>query len=301
MLEREISDWRLQLDWDFRASAELVRRFVTMRALNGYALLDSGVAEGYSYFVCEEGKGLIGDLYLVEKHRTIENENRLLTAVLESLMRIPYLERIESQLMMLLQPALPRPLPYTEYLTIHRRNLMVIEATSAAALPRGQSCKKVLLEKWAERWQEAAAQLITDAYRGHIDSSINNQYRSAPGARRFLSNVVQYPGCGTFFQPASYLAFDAETSRLCGLSLASLLSYDAGHITQICVAPYIQGLGVGYELLRHSLASLVESGCRRISLSVTDENRRAVRLYERVGFETGRTFAAMVWEGFQRG
>jgi ribosomal protein S18 acetylase RimI-like enzyme len=297
ILQREMLDWRRQLDWDFQQSADLVRRFVAMRALNGYALIDNGKPVGYSYFVCEERKGLIGDLYLMEENHTIENENRLLAAVLENLTRTPYLERVESQLMML-RPVVGRPLPGSEFLTIHQRNFMVIDASRVVGLRPGAARSRVLLEKWREQRHEAAAQLIAAAYRGHIDSSINDQYRSVPGARRFLTNIVQYPGCGAFFQPASYLAFEPATGRLCGMSLTSLLASDVGHITQICVAPSAKRTGVGYELLRRSLESLAQAGCRKMSLTVTADNAEAVRLYQRVGFNTARTFAAMVWEGF---
>jgi ribosomal protein S18 acetylase RimI-like enzyme len=75
----------------------------------------------------------------------------------------------------------------------------------------------------------------------------------------------------------------------------------AGHITQICVAPEVRGTGLGYEVLRRSLMTLQEHGCRKVSLTVTAANREAVDLYERMGFRTTRKFHAFVWEGFARG
>ena len=33
---------------------------------------------------------------------------------------------------------------------------------------------------------------------GHIDASINDQYRSLHGSLRFLHNIVRFPGCGVF-------------------------------------------------------------------------------------------------------
>jgi ribosomal protein S18 acetylase RimI-like enzyme len=84
------------------------------------------------------------------------------------------------------------------------------------------------------------------------------------------------------------------------VSLASLVAPDCGHITQICVAPEVQGTGVGYELLRQSLTTLRDVRCRAASLTVTAANTQAVALYERVGFETIRRFSAFVWEGFRK-
>ena len=140
--------------------------------------------------------------------------------------------------------------------------------------------------------------MIAAAYAGHIDSRINDQYRTAAGARRFLYNIVQYPGCGAFYRPASYAAFEAASGRLCGISLASMVAPECGHITQICVSPAVKGTGVGHALLRQSLTTLREHGCRSASLTVTAANQDAVELYERVGFPTVRRFSAYVWEGF---
>jgi ribosomal protein S18 acetylase RimI-like enzyme len=77
-----------------------------------------------------------------------------------------------------------------------------------------------------------------------------------------------------------------------------MVAPEVGHVTQICVAPGVKGKGVGYELLRRSLVTLAEAGAQSASLTVTASNDSAVRLYERVGFDTVRQFPAFVWEGF---
>src|SRR4029077_10079875 len=101
LLQEEIRTWDESLDWDFRKSADLVRRFVDLRALNGCALIDGHDVIGYAYFVLEEHKGLIGDLYVRLQSRSVEGENRLLEAVLDEMIVTPHLARIESQLMMI--------------------------------------------------------------------------------------------------------------------------------------------------------------------------------------------------------
>ena len=306
LLDEEVEAWRQLLDWDFGKSADLVRRFVDMRALNGFALVDDGEAAGYAYYVLEEHKGLIGDLFVRDAFCSVENENRLLESVLGSLTAAPQIGRIESQLMMWHSAgALPMP----RHLSSFERNFMMLEMQRAALDPARrwghglvpalvQAASRVYIERWADQYQEPAAQLIAAAYHGHVDSLINDQYRSVAGARRFLFNIVQYPGCGTFFKPASVAAFDRLTGRICGICLASLVMPYCGHITQICVAPWVRGAGVGYELLRQSIALLREAGCRKTSLTVTASNREAIKLYEDVGFTTIRKFFAYVWEGF---
>ena len=296
LLEEETGAWREELDWDFEVTAELVRRFVDVHALNGYALLIGDEVAGYSYFVCEEHKGLVGDLYVRKKYRTAENEHRLLGAVLDHLIAGRYVKRIESQLV-LARLLDPRLLPGARYSRSHLRNFMVVDAQAGKSLPPREP-EHVVLDQWTERWQEETAHLIPSAYRGHIDSEINDQYRSAGGARRFLFNIVQHPGCGRFYEPAAWVAVHQTTGRLCGVSLTSLVSPESGHVTQICVAPAVKGKGVGYELLRRSLRGLEAAGVKSVSLTVTSANREAVRLYERVGFRTVRQFSAIVWEGF---
>jgi ribosomal protein S18 acetylase RimI-like enzyme len=296
MLEEEVLSWREQLDWDFRASAELVRRFIEVHALNGFALLAGEEAVGYSYFICEEHKGLIGDLYLREQFRTPDNERRLMEAVIDQLIHTRGVRRIESQLM-LARTGQRRQLPWSGYAQTYLRNFMMYELSGAEEL-RPQRGERVTYEPWSERRQEEAASLIAAAYRGHIDSQINDQYRSAEGARRFLFNIIQYPGCGTFFQPASWVALDRASGRVGGLSLTSLVAPEVGHVTQICIGPGLRGKGVGFELLRRSLVSLAESGAERASLTVTSANENAVALYETVGFRTVRKFPAFVWDGF---
>jgi ribosomal protein S18 acetylase RimI-like enzyme len=296
LLVEETAAWSEDLEWDFEKSADLVRRFVDLRALNGYALVEDSVIAGYLYYVLEEGKGLIGDLYMRRDFRTVERENSLLQTALQSIMANRPIHRIESQLMMI-QHSGARPIPYPDYLAVFERNFMRIDLRRAA-LAEGRVRRPMYIEKWSDHYQDAAAQLIAAAYTGHVDSRINDQYRSAAGARRFLYNIVQYPGCGSFYRPASCAAFDAATGRLCGISLASLVAPECGHITQICVSPSVRGTGIGHAILRQSLTTLRDMGCRSASLTVTANNDDAVELYKRVGFTIARRFSAYVWEGW---
>ncbi len=296
LLVEEAAAWQNELEWDFEKSAELVRRFVDLRALNGCALLEDGGVSGYLYYVLEENKGLIGDLYLRREYHTVERENQMLEWALAAITSSPLASRIESQLMMLRYPP-ALPVPFSQCVSSYERNFMRIDL-HGARFAEGRVGRPVYLEHWSDHYQDTAASLISAAYAGHVDSRINDQYRSTAGARRFLYNIVQYPGCGTFYRPASYAAFEGATGQLCGISLASIVASGAGHITQICVSPSVRGTGTGYALLRRSLTTLQEMGCRSASLTVTAANENAVGLYERVGFRTARKFSAYVWEGW---
>ncbi|HTB14720.1 MAG TPA: GNAT family N-acetyltransferase [Bryobacteraceae bacterium] len=294
LLAEQIAAWKKDLDWDFTPSANLVHRFVQMHVLTGYALVlrgDPTKAIGYSYYVCEDGKGLIGDLYILKQYRSWEYENALFQASLDAMWQTPGVHRVESQLLMLSDTP-NRRVPYTKWFQAFPR--LFLEASSGTRLAPRKLSSSITVFPWTEPWQEATGRLIAGAYQNHIDSQINDQYRSAVGARRFLTNIVQYPGCGAFFAPASYAA--TAQGVLCGVSLASLVSHDVGHITQVCVAPSFQGTGLGYELVRRSMESLAAHGCRAVSLTVTAANESALRLYRNMGFIEHRAFSAYVWE-----
>lgn len=294
LLEEEAARWERELDWDFRPSADLVRRFVRMQALSGYVLAAGRKVVGYCYYVSEERKGLVGDLYVMKEWSRPEYEAQLLTAALRAMFATPDVKRVESQLMMLAEGA-REGMPFREWLQPFRRNFMMADLAGARDLPVGRAAVGTNFERWHEREHEQGARLIAKAYQGHVDAEINDQYRNVSGARRFLTNIVQYPGCGSFFQQGSYVAIDGVTGQLLGLSLASLVAFDVGHITQVCVDPAIRGTGVGYELMRHCMRALAEAGCRRVSLTVTASNTGAIGLYERLGFQTYRSFDAIVW------
>lgn len=296
LLSEEIGVWQQRFSWDFRASADLLRRFVQIHSLYGYALRARKEIIGYTYYVCEGRKGLIGDFYVRAEHATYSNETTLLGAVVQGIMLSPGIRRVESQLM-LLHSTVPHP-PFSSYARSHDRYFMEIDAESARRLPAAALGVGVTLLPWAERYHEEVAHLVSAAYKGHVDSEINDQYRSIPGARHFLTNIIRFPGCGQFSPGASVIGIDNRSGRVCGVCLASLVSSNSGHVTQLCVLPALRGARLGYELLRQCLLRLAALGCTSVSLTVTSSNIEAIRLYESMGFCSQAVFPALVWEGW---
>lgn len=297
LLEEELGEWREVLDWDYTRSVDLVRRFLDLHALYGSVLVDDHRVSGYCYYVYEEHKGLVGDIYLSKHYRTRDREFLLMQAAMQEMVTAPFVTRIESQLM--LSPSHPlRNLPYNECARAYERAVMLASLDAARDLPLRNVSGQIRIDGWADYNQEAAAVLIEEAYQGHIDALINDQYRSVSGARRFIYNIVNYPGCGVFSPEASLVAINSF-GVLAGMALASLVNDRTGHITQICVAPPFRATGLGYELIRRCMVRLLHQGCRRVSLTVTSSNEDAIRLYTRMGFRTIHQFQAYVWEGWR--
>jgi GNAT superfamily N-acetyltransferase len=297
LLEEEIGVWEAELSWDFRPSSELVRRFANMQSLQGFGLRLGNELIGYAYQVCDERKGLIGDFYVRPTRFSPSNELILLNAVVESLICTPGVRRIESQLMLMRSPG-AMPLPFPDSVTRHDRYFMEISRESIVALAPRTPSHRIRIQNWTERVQEEAAHVISASYRGHIDSEINDQYRNIPGARRFLTNIIRYPGCGRFCPQASFVAINEHTGKVCGICLSSTVSQRSAHITQLCVLPGLRGSGVGYELLRASVQRLADLGYQSVSLTVTCMNVSAIRMYEAFGFHQRWKFPALIWENF---
>jgi len=275
----------------------MILRYMDAKILPGYAAIERGSIFGYSFFVYEQSKGVIGDLFVREARSPDrhEVEERLLTHVIETLQQSPGIHRVEAQLLAHHTGEVSRPFLQQGF-SRHPRVFMNFEigknAQTAPLLP-----PEFEICPWSEQEYQSAAALITAAYRGHVDSEINDQYRTLTGSLRFLNNIVRFPGCGTFDPQASFVIFQRRTRTLIGLILCSLVRPDVGHITQVCVLPEYRSAGLGEAMMAASTKNLRGRGFRFISLTVTEANDRAIALYKRLGFETARVFDAFVWEG----
>jgi ribosomal protein S18 acetylase RimI-like enzyme len=90
--------------------------------------------------------------------------------------------------------------------------------------------------------------------------------------------------------------FDTETGQMTGLVLCSRVAPRVAHITQLCIAPKVRGMGLARSLMHHAMDHLAEVGYEAITLTVTEANEAAVRLYEDLAFVTRHRFDAMVCE-----
>ena len=298
LLEDETQVWSRLLSWDYSGSAEMILRYVDAKILPGYAAIDRGRIFGYSFFVYEGSKGVIGDLYVTNGNRLPDArkvELQLLTHVIETLQQSPGIHRIEAQLLAHDANAVARPF-LEQAFQRHPRLFMLLPLGQAAAGVAPMH-PEVEIRRWAESDYQAAAAVITAAYRGHVDAQINDQYHTLSGSLRFLNNIVRFPGCGVFDAESSFVALDRKAKSLIGLILCSRVRSDVGHVTQVCVLPEYRSHGIGELLLAATVANLQKRNFSMLSLTVTEANARAVALYRRLNFDTKRVFDAFVWEG----
>lgn len=306
LLEDESRVWSDRLHWDYRGSADLLLQYLDSRVLPGYVAVENGRVLGYVFCVYEGHKAVVGDVFAIESRESAsEVRNELLARLLEMLQNTPGITRIESQLLLHSHGAHQRVFEAAGFETYERifmewplhgaagtqpADAAPVEATSSALR------QDLQMRRWAEADLGPAARLIALAYRDHLDSHINEQYRSATGSQRFLHNIVRFPGCGYFDADSSRAVMQPGNPELAGLLLCSRVREDVGHVTQICVAPEFRGRGLGQLLMKECAAILARRRFSLLTLTVTAANQNAVSLYEWLGFRGTHRFDAMVWD-----
>jgi ribosomal protein S18 acetylase RimI-like enzyme len=297
LLEDEADRWQRRLFWDYSGSTSVLLKYLDSRVLPGFVALRDGRVAGYAFAVFEAAKAVLGDVYAFGEGDGPDNpvSETLLRHLLEMLQSAPGVERVESQLLMFPAGALARPFAASGFRAFPRLFMMThldtLPPLSPAPLQPG-----LRLEPWQPSLYDSAAALIHRAYLGHVDSGINDQYRSVGGAQRFLHNIIRFPGCGVFDAESSWVVRTGRSREVAAMILCSRVRRDSAHITQLCVSPELRGHGIGPALLEHCIAGLLDHGVRTLSLTVTESNKSAQRLYQRYGFSTLHRFEAMVWD-----
>jgi len=294
LLREETADFERELDWDYSKSADLVRKAADAQSLGGAALCERGEISGYACASLAGDKALIWDLYVRPAWRAGTAGAVLFRVLMDALIGMG-LRRIECQLM-LGDAEFAKALQRERSVQLIERILLRLDED--VLLPSRGVGEGFGFESWADHADgiDGAAEVIAAAYAGHVDLGINDEYGTLDGARIHVKNIVDFPGSSTFHAAGSYIAIDINTGMMVGIALGSFVGAEVGHIAQICVRPEAKGVGVGYELLRLSIAGLRQRGAKRVSLTVTATNEGAVRLYLKCGFREVRRFYAYVWE-----
>ena len=298
LLETEARVWEKKLRWNYRNSTELLLQYLDSRILPGFVALDRGRVCGYTFCVYEGHKAVVGDAFSVAKEpaQALHTSQTLLHQLLQLLHHSPGIRRIESQLLLYDSGSVDEvflKFGFAMYprlfMELDLQTLELREQKTQFELP-----SHIGLVRWSADHYQAAAELIHQAYIGHIDASINDQYCSLHGSLRFLHNIVRFPGCGVFDADSSWMLEDKGSGALAGMILCSRVAKDVAHVTQLCVAPAFRGQGLGRMLLQHCARQLALSHFSAITLTVTEANHRAVSLYEELGFFSRHRFDAMV-------
>ncbi|ADW69930.1 GNAT family N-acetyltransferase [Granulicella tundricola] len=297
LLEEQAQVWKKRLRWNYEASTELLLKYLDQQILPGFVALLRGRILGYCFCVYEGNKAVIGDIYvLAEAPSRLAVTHTLIRHLLEVLEASPEIDRIESQLL-LFEEGQISPAFTSSGFTIYPRLFLECDLP-ATPIPTPShdilATANLDLIPWSPNLYQASAELIHASYIGHLDSDINDQYRSLHGSLRFLHNIVRFPGCGIFDPEASWLLRDRATNALAAVILCSRVAPDVAHVTQLCIAGPYRGYGLGKFLLQHTMSRLPSGHYRALTLTVSEANEPALRLYTSAGFHQRLRFEALV-------
>jgi mycothiol synthase len=170
----------------------------------------------------------------------------------------------------------------------------------SAALPPGYR-----FVSWNEAVLDVHARTKFRSFRDELDAIVFPCLGSLEGCRRLMREIRTKAGflpaatwliaCGQAPEPRREPVH--EPLHWCGTIQGVAERGGVGMIQNVGVVPGHRGLGLGRCLVERAMAGFRMHGLRRASLEVTVENARAVRLYQRLGFQRRRTVYKVVEAG----
>ena len=292
LMEEEEKMWMSDLEWDYSTIRLILTSFVKKRQLPGYAAVNAQKVIGYTYFLVNQTKGIIGALYASETNRSQEAVEQLLALAISHLKDCRNIRRIESQIMPFHKRSITAAFAQHGF-DYFPRYYLVLSLNSMPKNPGILSQEKIM--PWNSIYLERAAAMTVLSYGDQTDAAICEDYCTKPGCESYLRSLVENPGCGFFMPQASFISLD-ERGSLCGYLICSRISKHVAMIPQIAVHPSFQGHGVGTRLIHCTLRELKALNFHSVSLMVSKENRRADDWYRRLGFRIRKEFGAYVWQ-----
>jgi ribosomal protein S18 acetylase RimI-like enzyme len=249
-------------------------------------------AIGYTYFLTQRSKGVVGTVYASKLDGAQAVADELLSLAVGCLKDNRTTRRIEAQIMPLNGLNLIAEFSRQGF-TCHPRYYLELDLLTRSLESRCPSTDRII--PWEPSFLPRAAEITFASYRDQPDARLCADYCTPRGCESYLRSLIENPGCGLFLPEASFIGVDGRDSPT-GFLISSRIARDSGMIPQVAILPSHQGRGVGNALMTCCLAQFKARSYRTVSLTVTKDNRRAFEWYTRLGFRIRKEFSAFVWE-----
>jgi ribosomal protein S18 acetylase RimI-like enzyme len=292
LMEEEQGVWMSDLDWDYSPIRQILVSFIKQKLLPGFVAIADNEPIGYTYFLVNQSKGIIGAVYASKTIHSQEAVQELLSLTASCLRDSQNIKRVEAQIMPF------NNLNLTAAFTQHGFNhssRYYLELDLSNHRKKVELPSSLRIAPWDSAYLERTAEMTFLSYQNQPDAEICEDYRTQTGCESYLRSLVENPGCGIFMPETSFIALDWEGAP-CGFIICCRISGGAAIIPQIAVHPSHQGKRLGNIFMNRTFAQLKSMGFRTISLTVTKKNRRAFDWYQRLGFKLRKEFGAYVWE-----
>ncbi|MGD9125925.1 MAG: GNAT family N-acetyltransferase [Planctomycetia bacterium] len=159
------------------------------------------------------------------------------------------------------------------------------EDALAASLPDGYH-----FAPWDSQRLEDHAWTKYHSFCDEIDANLFTCFGSLSGCRRLMRDITSRQ---SFIPGATWLVLYQPDETLDPEPCGTIQGIDGGlgfgSIQNVGVTPPHRGFGIGEAMVRQAMRGFYEYGLHRATLEVTVDNRGAVRLYKRIGFEPVKT------------
>jgi ribosomal protein S18 acetylase RimI-like enzyme len=288
--QREEQLWRERLFWDVSDRIAMLRRVFARRGVQGVALRIGRRTVGYAYYVISGRLGVLAGLDLAPDGAAVHAGPTLLYAAMQAL-RQHDVTRIESPSVSFDSTWLTTAFEAEGFRTYWREFLRL--HLNAPPKPLGV-LPNMRLEPLQRTHLSEAAEIMHAAYEGGVDAEMSLLYRTVGGCRLVLDHILHQPNSGVPINQAS--AFVRHGGQGVGFIVITEIARQQGHLAQVVVLPAYQRQGVAQWLVNYSLSQLASLKFDTLSLIVSHDNTRALRLYQNMGFQSVLAFPVFVWE-----
>jgi ribosomal protein S18 acetylase RimI-like enzyme len=292
LMEDEARMWLADLDWDYTPIRQILVSFIKQKLLPGYVAVADGETIGYTYFLENQAKGIIGALYALQSIHSQEAVDELLALSISYMKDSKSIKRVEAQLMPFHNLNITNAFTNNGF-SYSLRSYVDLDLSSHQKKSELPAALRIL--PWDSSYLARTAEMTLLSYENQIDAEICADYRTRMGCEGYLRSLVENPGCGIFMPEASFIALDWQGTP-CGFVFCCRISPETAIIPQIAVHPSYQGKRLGNTLMNRAFVQLKALGFRSVSLTVTNKNLRAFEWYQRLGFKIRKEFGAYVWQ-----
>jgi ribosomal protein S18 acetylase RimI-like enzyme len=292
LFNEQCAEWLELFRWDYTGPSRLILDVIRQGELTGFVAMQGGEPVGFTFYVIEDNRCSIGDIYVLKPWRGMGADKHLAQAILNKLDRTARLRRIESQCVGVGNAAVTELFLARGFERLDRHYMMaeLTQTGESNSFRATGSLADLSIRGWREDDFASAAKIIHRSYRGEHDSRINSQYQTEEGCAELLTILTEHVWCGQFLPEASRVAVDRATGNRVGVLIASEIAEGAGHIGQISILRAYQGRGLGRKMINMAMSELERRSYEIISLAVTDANTSAYHLYDSCGFRTVHKF-----------
>lgn len=145
-----------------------------------------------------------------------------------------------------------------------------------------------LLDKGFGGYEKEILELLIDSFSQNFDISTDSSIEIGKEKLAALKTYVEE-------EKAIVLANISEGTMMGFIWIHKHEFFDETrlHINQLAVNPQFRGKGIAKQLIRKSEELALELGIKTMDLSVSENNKSAIKLYEKLGFDTERRLMKM--------